>query len=185
MSYPRALGHLCSQQSCSCYLACSSLLWDSSSPWLFIPTLRCFSCQNINSQMPVNKLCTLLNGLKIAGFMLGASIPSSSIGFLAFSLAHSFHLRSATCFYFPFSHSANIIAELFLKVFSSNLVDVVWYFAVTGSKILVIMDHVKHFMLVYKGHVVAESLAANLFQILDWQRNVPNAWKFILQLLWA
>lgn len=29
------------------------------------------------------------------------------------------------------------------------------------------MDRVKHFMLVYKGHILAEYLSANLFQILD------------------
>ena len=40
----------------SCCLACLLLLSDSSGPWLFIPTLGCFSCQNLNSEMPVNKL---------------------------------------------------------------------------------------------------------------------------------
>lgn len=191
MSWPRVVHHL---QSCrwfqqSCPLLPGLLLTavrQHSGPWLFITTLRCCICQNVNSEMPVNKLRTLLNGLKIAGFMLDASIPRSNIGFLGFSwLVNSCHLGSATSFYFPFSHSANIIAKLILKVILSNPIDVVLYFAVTGSKILVIMDHVKCFMLVCKGHILAKNLSANLFQILDWQRNVLSAWKFKLQLLWV
>lgn len=57
-----------------------------------------------------------------------------------------------------------------------TFIDVVWYFAVIGSKILGIMDHVKHFMF-SKGHVLAENLSTNFFQILDWPRNVHNAQK--------
>lgn len=58
-----------------------------------------------------------------------------------------------------------------------TFIDVVWYFAVIGSKILGIMDHVKLFMF-SKGHVLAENLSTNFFQILDWPRNVHNAQKF-------
>lgn len=38
------------------------------------------------------------------------------------------------------------------------------------------MDHVKHFVF-SKGHVLAENLSTNFFQILDWPRNVHNAQK--------
>lgn len=36
------------------------------------------------------------------------------------------------------------------------------------------MDYVKHFTF-SKGHVLAENLSTNLFQILDWSKNVHNA----------
>lgn len=39
------------------------------------------------------------------------------------------------------------------------------------------MDHVKHFMF-SKGHILAENLSTNFFQILDWPKNVHNAQTF-------
>lgn len=39
------------------------------------------------------------------------------------------------------------------------------------------MDHVKHFTF-SKGHILAENLSTNLFQILDWSKNIHNAQKF-------
>lgn len=71
MSCPRVLGHLCSQLSCPLLL----LLWDSNSPRPFIPTLGCCICQNINSEMPVSKLCTLHNGFKNCWIYAGCFYP--------------------------------------------------------------------------------------------------------------
>lgn len=90
MSWPGVVHHLqshrWSQQSCPLLPGLLlAAVRQHSGPWLFIATLRCCICQNVNSEMPVNELLTLFNGLKIAGFMLDASIPRSSIGFLGFS----------------------------------------------------------------------------------------------------
>lgn len=71
-----------------------------------------------------------------------------------------------------------------LNIFLSNLIDVVWDFAVVVSKILVIMDHVKRFMLAYEGHVLAENLLVTCFKY-SIDEAVQNAQQFKLQPLWV
>lgn len=122
--------------------------------------MQTMKCLWINCPLMALKLLNLCYPMFLYGI---CAIPSSNVGFLSFSYhANSHQLRFTTHFYLTFSYwvSVNVIFETFTATFLVQC-DV---FAVTESKIHVIMDHMKCFMLVCKGLILAENLLANVWQ---------------------
>lgn len=102
-----------------CCLSCSCCC-KTATVHDFIPTWRCCICQNVNSEMPVTKLCMLHNSLKNSWICAECFYPEFKSWLFKFSL-WNYVISEVQQVFISFSRSANIIDKLFLKVVSGDL----------------------------------------------------------------